>query len=347
MIEVSMRQMLEAGVHFGHKTRYWNPKMGPYIYGSRFKIHIINLEHTLPMFQETLSFIANIASRRGKVLFVGTKHAAREIIREEATRCGMPFVDYRWLGGMLTNYKTIRQSIKRLKELEALLESNSTEHMTKKELLNLMREKDKLNACLAGIKNMGGLPDALFVIDVGLEKIAISEAQRLGIPVAGIVDTNSSPEGIDYPVPGNDDALRAIRLYCKAIADTIIEVRGEVAPVEEEVVAIEKEKSAAKKIVTKKARALPEKAASKHSLASEYDEDATDEEAVAAAALEAVAVVKVAEPAVEEIKSVKKTAVKKVAIKKEAAVEKAETPAIKKTVVKKTAPKAVKKTTDK
>ena len=228
-ISISMRQMLEAGVHFGHQTRYWNPKMGPYIFGTRNKIHIINLEETLPRFREALHFIADVAARKGKVLFVGTKFAARDIVREEATRSGMPYVNYRWLGGMLTNYKTIRQSIKRLKDLESMSEAEDAfKGMTKKEVLNIMREKEKLSACLEGIKNMGGLPDVLFVIDVDNESIAIQEARRLGIPVIGVVDTNSNPDNIDYMIPGNDDALRSIRLYCKTIADTVIEARGAV-----------------------------------------------------------------------------------------------------------------------
>jgi len=228
MIDVSMRDMLEAGVHFGHQTRYWNPQMAPYIYGIRHKIHIINLEESLPLFREALQYVAKLASNRGKLMFVGTKPSAREVIKEEAQRCGMPYVDYRWLGGMLTNYKTIRQSIKRLKELEALSEDSDTlALMTKKEALQLMREKEKLAMTLDGIKNMGSLPDAIFVIDVNNEQIAVCEAKRLGIPVIGIVDTNSSPKNIDYLVPGNDDATRSIRLYCKAIADTILEVRGE------------------------------------------------------------------------------------------------------------------------
>lgn len=254
MTDVTMRQMLEAGVHFGHQTRYWNPKMAPYIFGARHKIHIINLEETLPMFRDAVKVISNIAANRGKILFVGTKFAAREIVREEATRCGMPYVDYRWLGGMLTNYKTIRQSIKRLKEFEKrVANEENLAGMTKKEVLNLMREKEKLSANLSGIKNMGSLPDALFVIDVMHEKIAIQEAQRLGILVVGVVDTNSSPDNINYVIPGNDDALRAIRLYCKTIADAIIEVRDamQLAQAKE---SKQKVKEPAKRIVMKKAK---------------------------------------------------------------------------------------------
>ncbi len=256
MPEITMRQMLEAGVHFGHQTRYWNPKMAPFIYGARQKIHIINLEETLPKFQEALKYIAKITKRRSKILFVGTKLAARDIVREEATRCGMPYVDYRWTGGMLTNYKTIRQSIKRLKELEELI---ANEHyvaqLTKKEVLTLVREKDKLSANLSGIKNMGSLPDVLLVIDVGHEKIAVQEAKRLGIPVIGIVDTNATPDDIDYVIPGNDDAIRAIRFYCQTIADTILEVRATMEVVEEKEGKKKEKFSTEKKIVTKKVKA--------------------------------------------------------------------------------------------
>lgn len=223
---VNMRDMLKAGVHFGHQTCHWNPKMATYIYGARNKIHIINLEKTLPMFKDALNFISGIAANKGKILFVGTKEAAQEIIKEEASRSHMPYVNHRWLGGMLTNYKTIRQSIRRLKELESMFEKQTFGRLTKKEILNLTRETAKLDRSLGGIKNMGGLPDAIFVIDVGHEKIAIREANRLGIPVIGIVDTNNSPEGVSYLVPGNDDSIRSIRLYTQYIADCILEARG-------------------------------------------------------------------------------------------------------------------------
>jgi small subunit ribosomal protein S2 len=225
-LEVTMRDMLKAGVHFGHQTCHWNPKMGPYIYGARNKIHIINLESTLPMLNDAMNFMGSIASRKGKILFVGTKAPAQEIIREQAQRCHMPYVDHRWLGGMLTNYKTIRQSIRRLKELMAMFEKNAFGRLTKKEILNLTRDKAKLERSLGGIKNMGGLPDALFVIDVGHEKIAVAEANRLGIPVIGIVDTNNSPKGIEYIIPGNDDSLRSIDLYVKTAADCILDARA-------------------------------------------------------------------------------------------------------------------------
>ena len=223
---VTMRDMLKAGVHFGHQTSHWNPKMGTYIYGARNKIHIINLEKTLPLFNDAVNFISSVAAKKGKILFVGTKEAAQGIIKSEAQRCNMPYVDHRWLGGMLTNYKTIRQSIRRLKELESMFEKNSFGRLTKKEILNLTRDKDKLERGLGGIKNMGGLPDALFVVDVGHEKIAVLEANRLGIPVIGIVDTNNSPDGVSYVIPGNDDSIRSIQLYTQSFADVILEARG-------------------------------------------------------------------------------------------------------------------------
>jgi small subunit ribosomal protein S2 len=226
MATVSMRQMLEAGVHFGHQTRYWNPKMSQYIFGARSKIHIINLEKTVPLFNKALQFVERVGANKGRILFVGTKRAAQAVVREQATRAGMPYVDHRWLGGMLTNWKTVRQSIKRLRELETLVQSPSFDRLTKKEKLTRLRELAKFERSLGGIKNMGGLPDAIFVIDVCHEKIAIQEANRLSIPVIGIVDTNSSPEGVDFMIPGNDDSYRAIELYLKSIADTLIEARS-------------------------------------------------------------------------------------------------------------------------
>lgn len=229
MAIVSMRQMLEAGVHFGHQTRYWNPKMAPFIFGQRNKIHIINLEKTLPLYSDAMNFIGSLAANRGTILFVATKRAAQEVLEQEAKRCGMPYVNHRWLGGMLTNFKTVRQSIKRLKELEAMGLDGSLERVSKKEGLMLKRELAKLDRSLAGIKDMAGLPDALFVIDVGYEKIAVSEAAKLGIPVVGVVDTNNRPEGVDYVIPGNDDAIRAIQLYAQGAADAVIEGRGSVA----------------------------------------------------------------------------------------------------------------------
>lgn len=226
MANVSMRQMLEAGVHFGHQTRYWHPKMAPYIFGDRNKIHIINLERTLPLYEEALNFIGSLAAKKKNILFVGTKRSAQQVIEEEAKRCGMPYVSQRWLGGMLTNYKTIRQSIKRLKDLEAMAEDGRLERFNKKEALGLKREMEKLERSLGGIKDMPGIPSALFIIDVGHEKIAVAEAKRLGIPVVGVVDTNHSPEGIDYIIPGNDDAARAIQLYVRGVADAVISGRA-------------------------------------------------------------------------------------------------------------------------
>jgi small subunit ribosomal protein S2 len=226
-LSATMRQMLEAGVHFGHQTRYWNPKMAPYIFGHRNKIHIINLEKTLVMYQEALKYVRQLAANRGTILFVGTKRQAREIVREEALRGGMPFVDHRWLGGMLTNFKTVKQSIKRLKEMEQMGEDGTFDSMAKKEALGLQREMAKLQRSLGGIKDLNGLPDALFVIDVGYQKGAIAEAVKLGIPVVGVVDTNHSPEGISYVIPGNDDSSRAIRLYARGIADAVLEGRSQ------------------------------------------------------------------------------------------------------------------------
>jgi len=226
-MSTTMRQMLEAGVHFGHQTRFWNPKMANYIFGHRNKIHIINLEKTLAKYNEATAFIKKMSAQKGTVLFVGTKRQAREIIKEEAARCSMPCVDERWLGGMLTNYKTVKLSIKRLKDMEQMAEDNAFEKMSKKEGLMLQRELTKLQKSLGGIKDMGGLPDAIFVIDVGYHKIAITEANKLGIPVIGVVDTNHSPEGINYIIPGNDDSSRAIRLYARGIADAILEGKNQ------------------------------------------------------------------------------------------------------------------------
>jgi len=228
MAKVTMRQMLEAGVHFGHQTRYWNPKMGQYIFGARNKIHIINLEKTLPMFNDALNYLGSVAANKGNVLFVGTKKAASPIIKEHAERCGMPYVDYRWLGGMLTNFKTIKQSIKRLKDLEAQEKDGTFEKLTKKEALMRSREMQKLQLSLGGIKDMRAMPDAIFVIDSGNEKIALQEAKTLNIPVVGVVDTNNDPKGVDYVIPGNDDAIRAITLYCSAVADAVLEAKASI-----------------------------------------------------------------------------------------------------------------------
>lgn len=228
MTEISMRQMLEAGVHFGHQTRYWNPRMAPYIFGARNNIHIINLEETVPLFRRACSFVRNLAAEGGTVVFVGTKRSARDAVRAQAERCGMPYVSHRWLGGMLTNFKTIRQSIKRLEELEQIQVDGTLERLTKKEALTLRREQAKLERSLGGIKALAGLPDALFIIDVGHEGIAVHEARVLGIPVVGVVDTNCSPEGVDYLVPGNDDAMRAAELYAMGMADAVLEGRSSV-----------------------------------------------------------------------------------------------------------------------
>jgi small subunit ribosomal protein S2 len=226
-MSTTMRQMLEAGVHFGHQTRYWNPRMAPYIFGHRNKIHIINLEKTMLMYGEALKFARQLAGNKGSILFVGTKRQARAIIREEALRCAMPFVDYRWLGGMLTNFKTVKQSIKRLKEMEAAIEDGSVERMSKKEGLHFQRELAKLQRGLGGIKSLDGIPDALFIVDVGYQKGAVFEARKLGIPVIGVVDSNNSPEGIAYVIPGNDDSSRAIRLYARGVADAVLEGRSQ------------------------------------------------------------------------------------------------------------------------
>jgi small subunit ribosomal protein S2 len=227
-MSVTMRQMLEAGVHFGHQTRYWNPKMAEYIFGQRNKIHIVNLEKTLALYQEAVKYVRQLAANRGTILFVGTKRQARDIIAEEAQRAGMPYVDHRWLGGMLTNFKTVKASIKRLKDLETMAQDGTLEKMSKREALTHQREMDKLNRSLGGIKEMTALPDALFVIDVGYQKIAVTEAKKLGIPIVGVVDTNHSPDGITHVIPGNDDSSRAIRLYARGVADAVLEGRSQV-----------------------------------------------------------------------------------------------------------------------
>ena len=244
MASVSMRQMLEAGVHFGHQTRFWNPKMAPFIFGERNKIHIINLEKSLPLYSEAADFIRSVVGDGGKVLFVGTKGSARDAIQSEAVRCGMPYVNQRWLGGMLTNFKTIRQSIKRLMEIEDLRDTGALDRRNKKEAQMMRRELEKLHRSLGGIKEMNGLPDALFVVDVGHEQIALAEAKKLGIPVVAVVDTNCSPEGVDYMVPGNDDAMKAIQLYAAGIADAVIEGKDAVPQVpvgEDEFVELDEE----------------------------------------------------------------------------------------------------------
>ncbi len=227
-MSVTMRQMLEAGVHFGHQTRYWNPRMAEYIFGHRNKIHIVNLEKTLDKYNDAMQYLRQLSAKKGTVLFVGTKRQAREIIKEEAQRAGMPYVDHRWLGGMLTNFKTVKGSIKRLKDLEQMVEDGTFERMTKREALSRKREMDKLSQSLGGIKDLTALPDAMFVIDVGFHKIAVTEAKKLGIPVVAVVDTNHSPEGIAHVIPGNDDSSRAIRLYARGAADAVLEGKSQV-----------------------------------------------------------------------------------------------------------------------
>ena len=299
MADVTMRQMLEAGVHFGHQTRFWNPQMAPYIFGERNKIHIINLELSLPMAREACAFVKGTVADGGSVLFVGTKRAAREAIQENARRCEMPFVSQRWLGGMLTNYKTIRQSVKRLMTLEQMAEEGGFEGLTKKEVLGLKREQEKLEKSLGGIKKMRSLPDVLFVVDVEHEDIAIREARKLGIPVVGVVDTNCSPEGVDYIIPGNDDAMRAIELYAAMVADAVVDGKAslpEVALGEDEFVELDEEgkpkKARAKKGAKKKAAKRPavkKKAPAKKVVVEDDDaddanDDAADEAADAAEA---------------------------------------------------------------
>ena len=370
MSNVTMREMLEAGVHFGHQTRFWNPKMAPFIFGERNKIHIINLEQTMPLCKDAVNYLGKIASKKGKVMFVGTKRAASDSIKEEAQRCGMPFVNHRWLGGMLTNFRTVRASIKRLKELEDMAESNSYEKISKKEILQLSREQEKLHKTLGGIKEMGGLPDALFVIDVGYEKIAVQEASKLGIPVVGIVDTNNSPENIDYIVPGNDDSMRAIKLYTKLVADAILEGKQSIvsaADAEDELIEIDETevvsdkpavKVTARKAVPAKSAPEPEaEPAAADAPASAEAEDTlvtgkkSDQPEPGQAGAETVAdedaeMTETATPeasaeTAETPKAVTKKAAAKKAATKKAAVKKSATKkaAVKKTAVKKAATK--------
>ena len=297
MPSVSMRQMLEAGVHFGHQTRFWNPKMAPFIFGERNKIHIINLEKTQPMFAEAAAFLKNVIADGGKVLFVGTKRSARDAVQREAQRAGMPYVNQRWLGGMLTNFKTIRQSIKRLVELEELQANGSLERRGKKEAQVLRREMEKLLRSLGGIKDMGALPDALFVVDVGHEQIAILEAKKLGIPVVAVVDTNCSPDGIDYVIPGNDDAMRAIGLYAAAVADAVIEGKDAVPQVpvgEDEFVELDEAGNPRRRAAGRRRQAPPPSAVKRKGPprrrpASVIVDDAEDAEVAATPAAEAVA----------------------------------------------------------
>ncbi len=315
MAKVSMRQMLEAGVHFGHQTRYWNPKMAPYIFGDRNKIHIINLEQTLPMFNDALNFAGKIAAKGGKVMFVGTKRAAQTAIREEATRCKMPFVDQRWLGGMLTNYKTIKQSVRRMQEIEKMEADGTINRGGKKEALMLTRELEKLNKGLGGIKDMRSLPDALFIVDVGHESIAVKEAKTLGIPVIGVVDTNNSAENVDYVIPGNDDAIRAIQLYTSAIADSVVEGHLAAATNAEEMAAAAPKPKAA----PKKAAAKPEAKVTKKESPKAEAAPATEEEAPAK---EEATPAKEKAPAKKAAEKKEETPKKKAAPKKAAAKSK-------------------------
>ncbi len=367
MADVTMRTMLEAGVHFGHQTRFWNPKMLPFIFGARNKIHIINLEKSLPLFRDSINFIGRMAQNGGTILFVGTKRAAQQVISEEAKRCGMPYVDRRWLGGMLTNFRTVKQSIKRLKELEAMLTDGGAEYISKKERLSLHRELIKLERSLGGIKNMERLPDVLFIIDVGHEKIAVAESVKLGIPVVGVVDTNNNPDGVDYVIPGNDDAIRSIELYVRGVAEAVIEGRQsaqlEVAATQTEVVpeVADKAEAAAKtKIKTKPAREVkptvqekpvatasmeakatlhrsPKKAAADEAKAPEADQiKAVVVESAPAVQAEA----KTAEPVTEAETAVKDESEDKAAVKKTAPkVAEKETAARTKTTKKKAAVK--------
>ncbi len=341
MPNITMRQMLEAGVHFGHQTRYWDPKMAPYIFGARGKIHIINLEKSLPMLIDSLNFVGKIASKRGSVIFVGTKRAAAKSIAEEAQRCGMPYVSHRWLGGMLTNFRTIRQSIKRLRQIEKMEEDGSFARLVKKEVLQLTREQDKLEKTLGGIKDMKNLPDAMFVVDVGHEDIAVKEARKLGIPVIAVVDTNCSPNDIDYVIPGNDDAIRSIRLYTQLVADAVLEGRASLPHFEDSDEFVEldehgnpvkraaktpkadkaKKKKVAKKVVSKKAP-VAERAEPKATEVSEKVETEAKEVKTETA----------------EVTEKVETAAEKAAEKVEVVAEKAKAP-VKKKVVKKTVAK--------
>jgi small subunit ribosomal protein S2 len=292
MSNVTMREMLEAGVHFGHQTRFWNPKMAPFIFGERNKIHIINLEQTMPLCKDAVNYLGKVASKKGKIMFVGTKRAASDAVKEEAQRCGMPFVNHRWLGGMLTNFRTVRASIKRLKELEEMAASNSYEKINKKEILNLSREQEKLEKTLGGIKEMGGLPDVLFVIDVGYEKIAVQEASKLGIPVVGIVDTNNSPDNVDYIVPGNDDSMRAIKLYARLVADAIVEGKQSIVggvDGDEELIEVEADAPVAKAAVKVTAKKAAPAAAADDAEAQPVAEAPATDEAEPAEAAEAKA----------------------------------------------------------
>jgi len=330
---VSMKEMLRAGVHFGHQCRYWNPKMEPYIFGARNKIHIINLEHTVPALQTALDQVTSLADKKKKILFVGTKRAAAKIVREQAERAGMPYVNHRWLGGMLTNYKTIRGSIKRLKELETQEADGTFRRLTKKEALMLTRAKEKLERSIGGIKDMGGLPDALFVIDVEHERIAITEANSLKIPVIGVVDTNSDPAGVDYVIPGNDDAIRAIQLYAEAVANACIEGTKRSGPDGGTSEFVEIDDSEEAELAAKaeaKVADLPAAAAAEEATAEVAEEAPAESEAEVKADSEEAPE---AEAAAESAPAKKKTAAKKAPAKKKAAAKK-KAPAKKKATAK-------------
>jgi len=331
MSNVTMREMLEAGVHFGHQTRFWNPKMAPFIFGERNKIHIINLEQTMPLCRDAVNYLGKVASKKGKIMFVGTKRAASDSVKEEAMRCGMPFVNHRWLGGMLTNFRTVRASIKRLKELEDMAASKNYEKINKKEILNLSREQEKLEKTLGGIKDMGGLPDVLFVIDVGYEKIAVQEAAKLGIPVVGIVDTNNSPDNIEYIVPGNDDSMRAIKLYTRLVADAIIEGKQSIVSADSDAELIEIDPDATPvvkssvKVTAKKSAAAAAAAAAPADDASAEAEPVAEtaaapetDDAADAAPAEQAPKKAAAKKAVTKKAATKKAATKKAAVKKAA-----------------------------
>ena len=353
MPNITMRQMLEAGVHFGHQTRYWDPKMAPYIFGARGKIHIINLEKTLPLLTDAMNFIGGIAAKRGTVIFVGTKRAASKSVAEEAQRCGMPYVSHRWLGGMLTNFRTIRQSIKRLRQIEKMEEDGSFARLVKKEVLQLTRERDKLEKTLGGIKDMKNLPTAMFVVDVGHEDIAVKEARKLGIPVIGIVDTNCSPNDIDYIIPGNDDAIRSIRLYTQLAADAVLEGRASTPHIDESDEFVELDeygnpvkrdtkkapkakaekaapKKVAKKVVTKKAPKAEEVAEKVEAKAEELTEKVKAKAEKVADKAEAKT-----EEVTEKVKAKAEKVVEKLKAKAEEVIEKTETAKPKKKVAKK------------
>jgi len=333
MPNVSMRQMLEAGVHFGHQTRYWNPKMAPYIFGARGKIHIINLEKTMPLMQDAMSYLSSLAAKRGTILFVGTKRAAGDAVAENASKAGCPFVSHRWLGGMLTNYRTVKKSIKRLKQLEEMMESGGLDHLVKKEKLQLERELEKLQRSLGGIKDMRGVPDCLFVIDIGHENIAIKEAHTLGIPIVAVVDSNHSPDGIDYVIPGNDDAIRAIKLYTELAAEAILEgrasapVAGEGEPADTAAAVEDKPEPEAKtrsaKVVVKQAE--PDAAPAEEADAKPSADGDQAPPPKADAAVEAADDSKVTAKKTAKKKVAKKTAVSKKVAKKKVAAKKADT----------------------